>query len=402
MALSRRLMGDRPDFKQITTMTVIGAVLLAGCAGIAAFALSFRASRFSIELGQVLVYRLSTTTTEIGSDLREGRPYTDERIIALIGIGPGNEAAFLAEEARGRDRLSLHRFEPDGSNVLLDAAARPTSGSRAVGIFDFNLFALPPAASDQAWEAQITYGLMPPAKQLIQARVRRSQSKSNPEFQLKPPSSLEWVDQGTYRQVRDLQATYRFKSSLSAVDQATLKCTWSAEQPQPASIRRWRMVTVVELIDNDTLAENPVHLRSVAVDCAAAGEALSDPQIGPERRRALATSLRTADTAVARLRQLADRLAVEVLRQPPTQPQPQRAPSLRHQLQVAIGPDNQKEQAEQLARTLLAGGFTARVEPAPAGRLRVVVGPYAEKDAAILERLQKAYPYLKPIWIEAL
>jgi cell division protein FtsN len=162
------------------------------------------------------------------------------------------------------------------------------------------------------------------------------------------------------------------------------------------------MVTVVELIDNDILAEEPLRLRSVAVDCAAAGEALSDPQIGPERRRELAARLRTADTAVGRLRQLADRLAVEVLRLPPTQPQQQRAPRLRHQLQVAIGPENQKEQAEQLARTLLAGGFAARVEPAPAGRLRVVVGPYPEKDAALLERLQKAYPYLKPLWIEAL
>ena len=402
MALSRRLVSDRPDFKQITTMVVIGAVLLAGCAGIAAFALSFRASKFHLEPGQVLIYRLSTTTTEIGSDHREDRPQIDERIIALIGIGPGNEAAFLAEESRGRDRLSLHRFEPNGSNVLLDAAARPTSGSRAIGVFDFNLFALPPTASDQAWEAQITYGLMPPAKQLVQARVRRSQSKSNPEFQLKPPSSLEWIDQGTYRQVRDLQAIYRFKNSLGTIDQATIKCTFSVEQPPPASIRRWRLVTVVELIDNDILAEEPLRLRSVAVDCAAAGEALSDPQIGPERRRELAARLRTADTAVGRLRQLADRLAVEVLRLPPTQPQQQRAPRLRHQLQVAIGPENQKEQAEQLARTLLAGGFAARVEPAPAGRLRVVVGPYPEKDAALLERLQKAYPYLKPLWIEAL
>jgi hypothetical protein len=402
MALSRRLTSDRTDFKQITTMVVIGAVLLAGCAGIAAFALSFRASKFSIEPGQVLVYRLSTTTTEIGTDHREGRPQTDERIIALIGIGLGNEAALLAEESRGRDRLSLHRFEPDGSNVLLDAAARPTSGSRAIGIFDFNLFALPPAASDQAWEAQITYGLLPPAKQLVQARVRRSQSKSNPEFQLKPPGTLEWVDQGTYRQVRDLQATYRFKNSLNTVDQATIKCVWSTEQPQPANTRRWRMVTVVELIDNDTLNEDPVRLRAVAVDCAAAGEALNDTQIAPERRRTLGASLRTADTAVARLRQLADRLAVEVLRQPAVQPLQVRAPSQRHQLQVAIGPENQKEQAEQLARTLLAGGFTARVEPAPAGRLRVVVGPYADKDAAILERLQLSYPYLKPLWIEAL
>ena len=53
-----------------------------------------------------------------------------------------------------------------------------------------------------------------------------------------------------------------------------------------------------------------------------------------------------------------------------------------------------------LARTLTAGGFEARLEPATPGNLRVVVGPFVEKDPNVLERLQRAFPYLKPLWID--
>lgn len=399
MPLTRRFSRDKTDIKHITTLLVIGGVALAGIAGIAAFALSFRPSRFQLDPGHVLLYRLRTTSTEIGSDNREARPTIDERVIALIGIGPDNQVALLAEEARGRDRISLHRIEPDGTAITLDAAGRTAPGSRAIGIFDLNLLALPPSASEQSWDVQVTYGLLPAAKQLVQAKARRSQSKSNPEFQLKPPSSLEWLESGTYRQVRDLVATYRYRSSLNAVDQGTLKCTWAVEQP--GGIRRFRLVTEIELLDADGVDEDPDRLHRVAMACAAANDALSDPGIGPERRRALAADLRTADTAIGRLRQLADRLSVEVLRQPATTQAAVRPPSQRFLIQVASGPETQKEQAEQLARTLTAGGFAARIEPAAAGKLRVVVGPLVEKDPETLERLQRAFPYLKPLWIEA-
>jgi hypothetical protein len=401
MSLTRRLTRDRTDFKQITTLVVIGAVILAGIAGVAAFALSFRPSRFRLDPGHVLVYHATTTSTELAADNREGRPTTDERVLTLIGIAPDNQVALLAEEARGRDRISLHHVEPDGTMVQLDAAARAILGSRAVGILDFNLFALPPSASEQAWDTQISYGLLPVAKQLLQVRVRRSQSKSNPEFQLKPPAALEWIERGTYRQVKDLQATYRFRSSVNAVDKATIKCLWSVEQPD-GKVARFRVVTEIELSDHDALDEDAQKLRAVAQACAAATEALSDPAIGPERRRELAANLRSAETAIGRLRQLADRLAVEVLKPAPAPTvgvTP--APGLRYQIQVAIGPEGQKAQAEQLVKTLIAGGFAARAEPAAAGNLRVVVGPFADKQPELLERLQRAFPYLKPLWVEA-
>ena len=136
--------------------------------------------------------------------------------------------------------------------------------------------------------------------------------------------------------------------------------------------------------------------------CAAATSALTDPAIGSERRRSLAADLRTAETAVGRLRHLADRLAIEVVRQPSATLQTvAHAAPRRHQIQVAIGAESGKVQADQLARTLVAAGFTARAEPASAGNVRVVVGPFTEKDPAVLQRLQLGFPYLKPLWIEA-
>ena len=405
MPATRRIQRDRTDFKQVTTLLVVGGVILACIAGITAFALSFRPSRFSLDPGTVLIYQLVTTTTEISGDNREGRPFKDERTIALVGIGPDNEIAMLAEESRGRDVISLHRIDPDGTATLLDAAARPTGGSRAIGLFDLNLLALPPSATEQSWDVQLTYAVMPPAKQLVQARAKRSKSSSNPEFQLKFPA-LEWLDtangsQGGYRQIKDLVATYRFRNSQSAVDQVRLQATYAVELPEPATKRRYRVVTTLELIDRDSLDEDPLRLRSAALACAAASDALTDSSIGTERRRALSAELRGAETAVARLRQLTDRLAGEVLRPPVATPQSQIRPTaLRYAIQVAVGPEGQKAQAEQYARTLVASGFTARVEPANAGNLRVTVGPFAEKNPEVLERLQRAFPYLKPLWIE--
>lgn len=403
MSGTRRVQRDRTDFKQVTTLLVVGGVVLACIAGIAAFALSFRPSRFRLDPGVVLVYKLATTSTEISSDNREGRPQTDERTITLVGIGPDNELALLAEEARGRDRISLHRVDPDGTATLLDAAARTIGGSRAIGLFDLNLFALPQSATEQSWETQLTYAIMPPAKQLVQAHAKRSKSSSNPEFQLKLPP-LEWLDPvaGGYRQVKDLIVTYRFRNSQHAVDQARLQATYAIEQPAPADKRRFRIVTTIELIDRDTLDEDPQRLRAAALACAAATEGLTDPAIGPERRRALSANLRGADTAVARLRQLADRLSGEVLRQPTANALAQtHTAALRLNIQAAIGPEAHKAQAEQLAKTLVASGFTAKVEAASAGNLRVVVGPFAEKNPELLDRLQRAFPYLKPLWIEA-
>lgn len=403
MSATRRILRDRTDFKQVTTLLVVGGVVLACIAGITAFALSFRPSRFRLDPGTVLIYHMVTTTTEISSDNREGRPYSDERTIAMVGIGADNEIALLAEEARGRDRISLHRIDSDGTATLLDAAARPVGGSRAIGLFDLNLLALPPSATEQSWDVQLTYAVMPPAKQLVQARAKRSKSSSNPEFQLKLPA-LEWLDAGNgaggYRQIKDLLVTYRFRNSQHAVDQVRLQATYAVEQPEPAAKRRFRIVTTLELIDRDVLDEDPQHLRNAALACAAASEALNDPEIGSQRRRALAADLRGADTAIARLRQLTDRLAGEVLRQPlANKLAPPRA-SLHYAIQVAIGPEAQKAQAEQYARTLIASGFTARVEPANAGNLRVMVGPFADKNAEVLDRLQRAFPYLKPLWIE--
>ena len=400
MIATRRILRDRTDFKQVTTLLVIGGVVLACIAGITAFALSFRPSKFRLDPGTVLIYHLVTTTTEISSDNREGRPFIEERTIALVGIGPENEIAFLAEESRGRDLISLHRIDADGTATLLDAAARPAGGSRAIGLFDLNLFALPPSATEQSWDVQLTYAALPPAKQLVQARAKRSKSSSNPEFQLRLPS-MEWPGPGGYRQIKDLLVTYHFKNSQQAVDLARLQGTFAIEQPEPVNRRRFRIVTTVELIDRDTLDEDPLRLRSAALACAAATEALTDPSIGADRRRALSADLRGADTAVARLRQLSDRLATEVLRQPLATPQSQiRQAALHYAIQVAIGPESQKTQAEQYARTLVASGFTARVEPANAGNLRVTIGPFADKNPEVLERLQRAFPYLKPLWIE--
>ena len=401
---SQRFSREHTDYKRLITLTVVVVVILAGIIGITSFVLSFRPSLFRLDAGQVLVYRLKTTTTELATDGREGRPAIDERTITLIGIGGDNQVALLAEEQRGRDRLSLHAIETNGTSVLLDAAARPTSGSRAVGLFDLNLFALPPSATEQTWEVQLTYGLLPPAKQLVQAHARRSKSSSNPEFQLRLPTSLEWTEtaQSPYRQIRDLVCTYRYRSAQNAVDQATLRCTFALEQPHNANTRRFRLLMEIDLIDNATLDENPLRLREVVIDCAAATAALTDPAIGQARRTALANNLRAAETGIGRLRQLADRLTDEVKRQPSTQTLlVSHAAPLRHQIQVAIGPEGSKVQAEQLARTLVANGFTARVEPAAAGKLRVVVGPFTEKDPAVLERLQQRFPYLKPLWVEA-
>ena len=395
--MPRLLFGRDP--RQVLTIGVVVVLVLAFVAGIAILLLSIRASHLRIAQGTVLSYRLTTSWTEVfgeGKDAKDGQPSSEEQSFQMLGVGPDNLSALIGPSGGG-DRFTLMRMGEDGSVTLLDPAERPLPGGRAVGLFDFNLFALPPDGLEQVWDVSIPYGVVPDVRRLIQAKVRRSKSSAHPEFTFKPEApTIEWLGSGRYRQLKDLTVTFRFKQSQHLIDQAVLSAVYCEELPPPLTWRRWKVVSTMDLVDRQELPASDTW-KDLALTCAAADAALSDQRVTPERRKELAEQLRNAAPGVPRWSSTCLALADVVVREPVPH-----GPSWK--LVVVSVPQERRADADGLVRYLTGQGLSPQIRswvqsgPTPVPMVSVEMGPFPNQDQATIDRIRVLVRNVTPQW----
>ncbi|MCK6489023.1 MAG: SPOR domain-containing protein [Planctomycetes bacterium] len=383
------------DWKRLATVAavVLGAIVL--LVGVAAWVLSLRPLTFRIDPGQVASWRLATTSAELGADGKPGPERTDERTLVLIGLGPANEAALVVEPLRLGEGLSLLRFEDTGTCTLLDPAGRPLDGGKAVGVFDFNLLPLPPG-SEQSWWASVSWAAVPPAKRTAQARVRRLRTGAtgrHSEFQLKLPGSIEWIENGGYRQFRDVVANWRFAAGRHLPEEAEIRLVAGSETAKAP--RRVQVAARLRLADDRDCDDEPARLREAALACAEAQELLRTG--GGPRARTVVERLRSVTVNEPRLRALSAALA-EALAAARPRPAGDGEAAAQWALVAAAGGDQERERAERLVHLLTAQGFPAWLQAGAGRQLKVLVGPFPARDEAQLQRLVARFPYLRPSW----
>ncbi len=376
---------QRPFLVRHAMWAVLGIGVLVFVLGGVAFALSLRPCRLAFNPGDLLSYSLTTTTAEILPGGGNGPERQEERRLDLVCVGGDNEVALVLPRADGRaDEIVLIGFSPEGQALLLDADGRPQAAGRAVGFFDFNLLPLPSGIDDE-WEVPLTYATLPPGKRNLAGKVKRIRRGSAPEFQLRLPSSIEWVQDGRYLQVRDLVCTYRFDTIRGLVERAEIKLTAGVEQTQA---RRYRVTVNLALVRKGSSGDDPAHLRQLAVAAMRTTSALSQGQgdLGSLRERLGTTVARSGDTPLRAA-------ALDVLRRS------EHPPAAHWRVSVAAVEPARRPAAEGTVRRLAAAGLPARLV-ARQGRLAIELGPYAEQDPTIIASVEKLCPGAKPRWIQ--
>ena len=377
------------------TAAVIAALLVAAL-GVTAFVLALRPSRLDFDIGQLISYHLRTEISEVienpeGKD-QELPPLVQENDLHLICVGPDNTMVMMTQ-VDGRDQVSLLTVAANGTVRELDAAARPSDSGRAVGFFDFNLLPLPPA-SEQIWNVDVTYAVLPPGKRSLQGKARRTRSGSSPEFQLKLPPSVEWISEDQrYRQVRDLTSHYRFNTSKGVIEEAVIRCIAGYERPEGR--RRHKLRLTLSLVSIGRITDDPGQVRELAIAGIDAQAALAAGR--KERLSAIAARLNAAAVQDPRLRALAQSLLGEI-RHGPRPPQPS-GPRGLWAVHLVSGPAELRSDAQRFIEHLTGNGFRAYL--AEKGQtLSVLVGPYYDRDPAVIRSLSQRYPQQRVTWVE--
>jgi SPOR domain len=377
------------------TAAVVAALLVAGL-GVTAFVLALRPSRLHFTPGQLITYHLKTEISEVieTQDRKDQElpPMVQESDLHLICVGPDNTAVLLAK-ADGRDQVALMTFAANGMARELDAASRPSDSGRAVGFFDFNLLPLPPG-SEQIWNVDLTYAVLPPGKRSLQAKARRTRSGANPEFQLKLPASVEWVGEDQrYLQVRDLTSQYRFNTSKGVIEEATVRCLAGYERPEGR--RRHKLKLTLSLVSIGTITDDPGQVRDLAIACTDAQTALAAGR--KERLAAISQRLTSVTVQDPRLRALAESVIGEIRNGPrPAQPTGPRGLWAVH---LASGPAELRADAQRFVDNLAGLGFRAYLA-AQGPTLSVLVGPYYDRDPAVIRSLSQRFPQQRATWVE--
>ncbi len=378
--------------KSWITLGVLAIAILAFIGGVLIWVLSFRPVGFRLAPGDWVVWKLTTTATELLANKKEGRTTVEEQNLLLIGLETDGICAYLTPlpGTPGRSRIDLVRIGADGSVLPLDSALRDGVRTRAVGIFDLDLLQFPPSGSLQIWDADVSLGLLPPGKSRLQAHIKRSKAGARPEFTLRLPASVEWPDErGLYRQLKELTCVYRHAGTRQLVDQATIRCLYGIEQPEPDGRHLYKVTTELRLAESGTALDDPSALKSISQACAAAQEALADPGISPQRHQEVLAGLRRGEAAFPLLRRLTSQLDDD-LNRPSTGPKP-------WWCVAASGPTSERMRATQLARTMAGLGLAAKLEESGT-HLDIVIGPYPTKDQGLLQLLKNRWPWLKPTW----
>lgn len=385
------------------TAAVVAALMVAGL-GVTAFVLALRPSRLQFEPGQLITYHLRTELSEVIETPehkdQELPPLVQESDLHLICVGHDNTTVLLAK-VDGRDQVSLLTFAANGAARELDAAARPADAGRAIGYFDFNLLPLPPG-SEQAWNVDVNYALLPAGKRNLQGKARRTRSGANPEFQLKLPSSVEWIGEDQrYTQIRDLTSQYRFNTSKGVIEEATIKCMAGFERADGR--RRHKVRLILNLVSIGRITDDPGQVRDLALAGIDAQSALAAGR--KERLNAISQRLAAATVQDPRLRALAGSLINEMRNGPP--PRQPTGPRNLWAVQLASGPAEHRTDAEQFVKNLTGLGFRAYIamHPAPADPaqgqiLSVLVGPYYDRDPAVIRLLSQRFPQQRVAWVE--
>ncbi len=377
------------------TAAVIAALLVAAL-GVTAFVLALRPSRLNFDVGQLITYRLRSEISEVIETPerkdQELPPLVQENDLHLICVGPDNTLVMLAE-IDGRDQISLLTMATNGSTRELDPASRPLDSGRAVGFFDFNLLPLPPG-SEQVWNVDVAYAVLPPGKRSLQGKARRTRSGSSPEFQLKLPSSVEWIgDDQRYRQIRDLTSQYRFNTSKGVIEEAVIKCVAGYERPEGR--RRHKLRLTLTLVSIGRITDDPGQVRDLAIAGIDAQAALAAGR--KERLAAIAQRLNAAAVQDPRLRTLAQTLLSEIRNGP--RPKPVSGPQGLWAVHLASGPAELRSEAQRFVDNLSTQGFRAYLA-AQGSTLSVLVGPYYDRDPAVIRSLSQRYPQQRVTWVE--
>jgi hypothetical protein len=377
------------------TAAVIAALLVAAL-GVTAFVLALRPSRLNFDVGQLITYRLRSEISEVIETQerkdQELPPLVQEHDLHLICVGPDNTLVMLAQ-IDGRDQISLLTMAANGSTRELDPASRPLDSGRAVGFFDFNLLPLPPG-SEQVWNVDVAYAVLPPGKRSLQGKARRTRSGGSPEFQLKLPPSVEWIGEDQrYRQVRDLTSQYRFNTSKGVIEEATIRCVAGYERPEGR--RRHKMRLTLSLVSIGRITDDPGQVRDLAIAGIDAQAALAAGR--KERLAAIAQRLNAAAVQDPRLRTLTQTLLGEIRNGP--RAKPVSGPQGLWAVHLASGPAEMRSEAQRFVDNLTTQGFRAYLA-AQGATLSVLVGPYYDRDPAVIRSLSQRFPQQRVTWVE--
>jgi hypothetical protein len=378
------------------TAAIIAAALVAAL-GIMAFVLALRSSRLQIPAGDVVSYRLRVQMRELISSPDSKKDIelpasVQEQDLHLIGVGGMNEVVLLTT-IDGSDQVTLLSYAPNGSARRLDAAARVDDAGVAIGLFDFNLMPLPPG-SEQVWNVDVIYALLPPAKRVLQGKARRMRSGSNPEFQLKLPASVEWI--GTdqrYMQVRDLTSTYRFNTSKSLIERADISGKISFERDDGQ--HRFKVNIELELLKVGRISDDPTQVRNLALAGMDAQSAIA--QGHRERLHSITDRLMNASVQDPRLKTYVQNLVNQIRHPAPTKKVA--TVNTSYAVHLATCPADRRTDAQRFVAQLASEAFRAYIVE-KSGQLYILVGPYLDRDPAILRTLSQRYPQQRASWVE--
>ncbi len=378
------------------TAAVVAGILVA-VLGVIAFVLALRPSHWHLSAGDIASYQLRIQTSELidHPDKRDVElPATiQEQDLHIIGVGGQNEAVILTN-IDGKEQMSLLTFASNGSARRLDAASRPADAGVAIGLFDFNLMPLPPG-SEQIWNVDVAYALLPPAKRVLQGKARRSRSGSNPEFQLKLPASIEWIGPNQrYMQIRDLTSKYRFNNSQSIIESADIRCIAAFEKEDGR--HRFKVRIELNLLHVGRIIDDPGQVRELALAGMDAQTALAQNQ--RSRLRSIQERIISASVQDPRLRRYVQTVITQIHN--PTPPPNNTVKNTTYAVHLGSCPVERRVDAQRFVAHLASEGFRAYITESN-NSLAILVGPYLDRDPAVLRTLSQRYPQQRASWVVA-
>jgi hypothetical protein len=379
------------NVKRHAAVAAVVAAGLVAALGVVLLLLATRPSRFTIATGEYLYYRLHAEAAQLLDDANKRAPRSEDYELFLVGTGNDNQAVLAVADAQLAS-VALVTIGSDGAVRTCDAAGRPGDAGVAVGWFDLSLCALPPG-SEQTWSTDLVYAALPAHRRAVQAKVGRLRSGASPEFQLKLPPSIEWINQaGRYQQIRDLVCTYRFANGKHALEKAKVELRTGEERS--AGCLRFDWSITLELAGRGRVSDDPRAVRDVALTGTAIQDALIENR--RERLAPLLARLGGIEIEDQRLRELVRRI-IERTRRPPA-PAPERVTiKQRWVVPVTAMTAERKPEADRLARRLASKGLRSYVAPHAQG-VTVMVGPYDVRDPAVLATVAEWCPQSRPAW----